>query len=302
VVDVKSARFGGLLAQSAGIAAGALIVKRSYLAIRRHLQQRAQSLAKLSAVQEIQNATYAYSSLTALGMEPGNLFKTESVRSNEDVTEGLMLLGSGFDASGCFGSNIALKFVGTKDSLLSSIDLSGTDITQRKLKKLSNAALEGLAKARDPTIISMTVKKPVSSATLLRTLKDGLTSTYDKGQRGDVYQLANFITSELRPHLEKRLSIGTGLRFDILPTTKTSDQPGELACMVEILLSGKTVGMLASTLFAKQLINMVVGPHPLSKGAKLIVMETANKAIEDAKTETVAVEPAEGTVATEKEN
>jgi len=146
--------------------------------------------------------------------------------------------------------------------------------------------------------IAIQVMKPMSRRYLISRLKKGLTAWVEKGDRSEVYKMLRELRSRLKESLPSPIMAGTTLRFDMLPSgkQKSNETAGEISePVVEIILGSKSLLMMKSRVFMKQLLNMIVGPRPLSPSVKDSIGETAVEVLKAALANTSIEEQVEDT-------
>jgi len=141
------------------------------------------------------------------------------------------------------------------------------------------ANLGELFTSGDPVVIAIQVMKPMSRRYLISRLKRGLIAWIEKDDRAEVYKMLRELRSRLKETLPSPIMAGSTLRFDMLPSGKQKSNDtaaGEVSePVVEIILGSKSLLMMQSRVFMKQLLNMIVGPRPLSPSVKDSIGETA---------------------------
>eukprot|EP00466_Bigelowiella_natans_P012915 jgi/Bigna1/91585/estExt_fgenesh1_pg.C_1080001 len=267
----KPVKVGELIAQSSGVAIGALLIKRGYKMLRERIPMGHPLGIPKAVVGEGEplDQIPSKTGMEELGYDLGQLYQTESMLWNRDITANFTMLGSGFDSTGCCGAMMNIQVIGKRSTLLRSEEESAQP----------TANLGELFTSGDPVVIAIQVMKPMSRRYLISRLKRGLIAWIEKDDRAEVYKMLRELRSRLKETLPSPIMAGSTLRFDMLPSGKQKSNDtaaGEVSePVVEIILGSKSLLMMQSRVFMKQLLNMIVGPRPLSPSVKDSIGETA---------------------------
>ncbi|GAB5363077.1 hypothetical protein AAMO2058_000852600 [Amorphochlora amoebiformis] len=284
--EPKPFKMGDLMAQSAGIAAGAIFLKRGVGHITRKIRER----NEMKNAPEIIEEPEEKSPVLNFTRGHGNLFFHESMARQKDITSSMELLGSGMvdSTSGlCVSSSLSVHVKGQRVGLINDATTQSLS-AKEKASAAKDVFLELLA---SPMTITLNVLRPISKKELLKKLTSYLTAWIPRGQRRNVRSMVNEIQKDLEKNLQNsKLPVGTTIRFNMLleftgklssevPPDAGSPKEPARGPIVELMVGPNVVSVVEGTSLVNQLLLMIVGPKPISKSCKQGVLSSVIKVV-----------------------